>query len=201
MQNNTLYANSLFDFPYVAVLEREETPEENFSEIKVSLTDENLEKYKSYNLEKYINDVETLGLKQTWSVICKYVLTCGENADFLNIKNFGEMYEIGLAIQDKIQKKNNGQYYTPDDVALIMSKWLLNLQGEKVCDVACGTGKLILTYLDLIGEKNARNLIQSGNLYLYDLDETALEICKTSILIKYGLELEGNLHCIDGDFL
>lgn len=33
---------------------------------------------------------------------------------------------------------------------------LLGLEGEKVCDVACGTGKLILTYLDLIGEKNAQ---------------------------------------------
>lgn len=155
MQNNSLYASTLFDFSDVALHKKEETPDENFSEIKIIPLENGFEKYKSYNLEKYINDVETLGLKQSWFYIYKYVLENGENADFLNIKNFGEMYEIGLAIQDKIQKKNNGQYYTPDDVALIMSKWLLYLQGEKVCDVACGTGKLILTYLDLIGEKKS----------------------------------------------
>lgn len=201
MQNNTLYAQNLFDFSDVEILEKEENPLENTSEIKVVLPEIILEKYNSYNLENYINDVETLGLTQTWFFICKYVLENGENADFLNIKNFGEMYEIGLAIQDKIQKKNNGQYYTPDDVALIMSKWLLNLQGEKVCDVACGTGKLILTYLELIGTENAQTLIKNGNLYLYDTDRTALEICKTSIMIKYGLDLEKKLHCIAGDFL
>lgn len=203
MQNNSLYANTFFDFSDVAVLEKESeqqdfSPAENY---KIDFIPADFEKYKSYNLEKYITDVETLGLKQTWFYICKYVLENGENVDFLNIKNFGEMYEIGLAIQDKIQKKNNGQYYTPDDVALIMSNWLFGLQGEKVCDVACGTGKLILTYLDLIGSENARNLIQSGKLYLYDADETALEICKTSILVKYGLDLEENLHCVAGDFL
>lgn len=203
MQNNTLYAATLFDSADFDVLEKETEMQEFTAteKYKIDCITTDFEKYKSYNLEKYINDVETFGLAQTWFFICKYVLENGENADFLNIKNFGEMYEIGLAIQDKIQKKNNGQYYTPDDVALIMSKWLFGLQGENVCDVACGTGKLILTYLDLIGEENAQKLIQKGNLYLYDADETALEICKTSILVKYGLELEENLHCVAGDFL
>ena len=38
---------------------------------------------------------------------------------------------------------------------LVMSQWLDKCDGDAVCDVACGTGKLILTYLDLIGyEKN-----------------------------------------------
>lgn len=203
MQNNTLYAATLFDSADFDVLEKE-TEMQDFTaagNYKIEFVSTDFEKYKSYDLEKYINDVENFGLKKTWFGICKYVLENGENADFLNIKNFGKMYEIALAIQDKIQKKNNGQYYTPDDVAFIMSGWLLGLDGENVCDVACGTGKLILTYLDLIGEKNAKNLIKSGNLYLYDADDVALEICKTSILIKYGLELERNLHCIAGDFL
>ena len=92
------------------------------------------------------------GLSNTWDSICQFVIDNRNNIpEFLAIKNFGELYEIGLAIQDKIAKKKSGQYYTPDDVALVMSEWLKECDGEAGCDVACGTGKLILTYLDLIG--------------------------------------------------
>jgi len=40
----------------------------------------------------------------------------------LDIENFTELYEIGLAVEDKTSKKKNGQYYTPDDVAYVMAK-------------------------------------------------------------------------------
>lgn len=112
MQNNTLYAATLFDSADIDVLEKE-TEKQDFTaagNYRIDCIAADFEKYKSYDLEKYINDIENFGLKKTWFDICKYVLARGENADFLNIKNFGEMYEIGLAIQDKIQKKNNGQY-------------------------------------------------------------------------------------------
>ncbi|EPF31653.1 hypothetical protein HMPREF9194_02004 [Treponema maltophilum ATCC 51939] len=188
------FQNSLFDELI------EETPKIE-KEIEISFNDNLLSKFKSYVLENYIDDVEKTGLSYTWAYICEFVLNYGENEDFLNIKNFGEMYEIGLAIQNKIQKKNKGQYYTPEDVASIMSEWFDSVDGENICDVACGTGKLILTYLDFIGEKNAKRLIQSGKLFLYDMDETALNICKTAILQKYGKNLGDKVHCFIGDFL
>ena len=170
-------------------------------EIKVIFSDEICTLFQNYKLEDYINDIENKGIEFTWNYICEYVLKYGENEGFLNVKNFGEMYEIGLAIQDKIQKKNNGQYYTPEDVALIMSEWFDGLVGENICDVACGTGKLILTYLDIIGNERAKKLLQDGKLYLYDLDSTALKVCKTAILLKYGKEFTDKIHDIAGDFL
>ena len=111
------------------------------------------------------------------------------------------MYEIGLAIQDKKQKKENGQYYTPDDVAFVMSEWFDSLEGKNLCDVGCGTGKLILTYLDYIGKDRALKLLNEGKVYLYDIDTVALKICKTAILLKYGKELKDKIHDIAGDFL
>lgn len=167
----------------------------------VNLTNKVISKFKDYKLDNYINDIENDGLEHTWSHICKFVLEYGENADFLNVRNFGEMYEIGLAIQNKIQKKNNGQYYTPEDVAFIMSEWFDSLAGENICDVACGTGKLILTYLDFIGKEKAVDLLKNGKLYLYDFDSTALKVCKTTILLKYGKNLKDKIHDIAGDFL
>lgn len=158
-------------------------------------------KFKTYSLQEYVKDIETYGTQQTWKHICHYVLMYGENADFLNVKNFGEMYEIALALQDKQQKKCNGVYYTPDDVATVMSKWFNELDGENICDVACGTGKIILSFLDFVGEKRALDLLKNGKLFLYDIDSTAVEICKTSILLKYGKDLEDKINCVCGDFL
>ena len=82
-----------------------------------------------------------------------------------------------------------------------MSKWLYKCEGTAVCDVACGTGKLILTYLELIGYDRARKLISSGNLYLYDFDNVALKICKTVISIIYGLDIADSIHDVFCDFL
>ena len=137
-------------------------------------------KYSNYNLNKYIEDIKEIGLENTWNEICEYVLEKEEN-EFLDTKNFGELYEIGLAIEDKIKKKKSGQYYTPDDVALIMSEWLSKCEGENICDVACGTGKLILTYLEYIGEKQEnikfpeeyRNKINNMILDILKVDENA----------------------------
>ena len=168
----------------------------------IQLPDFILQKLNKYNLDQYVKDVEIDGLEKTWDYICQYVIDYNrESSDFLNVDRFGELYEIGLAIQDKNLKKKSGQYYTPDDVAIVMAKWLQKSKGSVVCDVACGTGKLILTYLDLIGYEEARKLISSGKLYLYDFDNVALKICRTTIAIKYGLDVATSIHDVFCDFL
>ena len=151
-----------------------------------------------YNKIQYEQDIKEFGLEKTWHKICD-MLYQSQQVDFID--NLGEMYELGLSIIDKDEKKNNGQYFTPPDIAKIMSKWLIPLQGKKVADIACGTGNLILSYLDEIGKENALSLLQSGNLYLYDIDEIALQICIASIAMKYGKENIRNIHTVCGDFL
>ena len=167
----------------------------------VILSNTIISKFKNYSLDYYINDIEAYGLEYTWACICEYALAYGENNHFLTVRNFGEMYEIGLAIQDKQQKKENGQYYTPDDVAILMSEWFDSLEGQNLCDVGCGTGKLILTYLDYIGKDRALKLLHEGRVFLYDVDNVALKICKTSLLLKYGKDLNDKIHDVSGDFL
>ncbi len=151
-------------------------------------------------LQAYCDFVEKYGLQQIWEKICDFILENGET-NFLQISNLGDLYETGLAIIDKQQKKEHGQYFTPYDVACVMSEWLKKQTSPVVCDVACGTGQLILSYLDIIGKEKARDLIFLGNLYLYDNDEIALNICKTIILAKYGIDLEDKINVICCDFL
>ena len=67
-----------------------------------------------------------------------------------------------------------GKYYTPIDVAEVMAKFLLDLPGDNICDLCCGTGNLILSVLDIMGEDKAKMFLANGNIYLYDIDSTAL---------------------------
>lgn len=166
------------------------------------LTDEDISLLKNYTLEAYIEDVKQHGIEYTWGGICKYIKQYGENSEgILRVCEFGELYEIGLAIADKQQKKNSGQYYTPNDVANVMSQWLDEVEGENICDVACGTGKLILTYFDFIGRERTCKILEEGRLYLYDMDYSALQVCKTAILVTYGFEYENKINAIHCDFL
>lgn len=155
----------------------------------------------TYTIENYKIDIDKYGLNKTWHRILSKIIKNELNSSLFTVDNFGELYEIGLEYDNIISKKEMGKYYTPRDVANVMSEWLIPLKGDKVCDVACGTGNLILSYLDLIGTKKAVNLIESGNVYLFDNDKTALEICKYSIAIKYGAELLNKIHVKHCDFL
>lgn len=158
-------------------------------------------KYNNYDLNNYIKDIDCYGLKKTWHNILTKTLSKELVSKEFIVDNFGELYEIGLEHENKINKKEMGKYYTPKDVANIMSNWLLPLPGEKVCDVGCGVGNLIISYLDCLGKDKAYDLIESGNLYLYDKDDIALEICKYSLAIKYGVELLKKINTKNCDFL
>lgn len=155
----------------------------------------------NYTLENYIRDIDTNGLKNTWDTILSYTLNGKFKSDMFNVDNYGELYEIGLEHVNKISKKEMGKYYTPKDVAVVMSNWLKPLKGDKICDVGCGVGNLILNYLNVIGKKNAIQLLDSNSIYIYDIDDIALEICKYSIAIKYGRKYLNKINANCCDFL
>jgi hypothetical protein len=153
--------------------------------------------------EEYLKSIDEVGLDETWlGIIKRFEGNDPSHVDgVLSIGNFGELYEIGLAHVNKESKKELGKYFTPEDVATLMAKWLDTLPGENVCDVCCGVGNLILAYLKHIGKRRARELIKSKKLWLYDKDDLALWICVNTIGIIYGSDVVGYIHSIPGDFL
>lgn len=156
--------------------------------------------FDNYSAERYLSDVRTCGLSFVWDKVLEHIFNFGES-ELLSPRNFGMLYEMGLAEQDKNKKKECGQYFTPEDVSGLMSRWLKDLDGVNVCDVGCGTGNLILSYLKEIGRAEAENLLKNKRVYLYDSDETALKIARYSVALIYGKKYLNNINIICGDFL
>lgn len=89
-----------------------------------------------------------------------------------------------------LTENREGQVFTPDDVAQLMSDLVnttLNVQ-ETVSDPCCGTGALLLGHIARVREKDSK---QSIRMHAVDLDRTAL-LCT---FIQCGL------HGVNGEFM
>jgi len=162
----------------------------------------------NFTLDYYYDLLDKYDLSGTWNMIIKELkehTVDSLNKTFLKFDDIGELYEIGLAHTNKIEKKELGKYYTPTDVAYIMSELLLeNTNIESLVDVACGTGNLIVEVIRQIKEKNLFDIIsfiKEGNLYLYDLDGVAIKICIAKIELILGEPLKKYINVTKGDFL
>ena len=156
--------------------------------------------FDNYTEEQYYNDITTYGIKEVWYAIIKENINKKpDNTSIIHIDNFGMLYELGLAFVNKKSKQEAGIYYTPSDVANVMADFFHELKGENICDVACGTGNLIIPVLNKMD--NARDTLLNGNVYLYDNDELALLICRHKIAILFGQEVFDNIKCYCGNFL
>ena len=66
--------------------------------------------------------------------------------------------------------------------------------------MCCGTGNLIISVLDVMERDKAIELLANGNIYLYDIDVTAMKICQAILTNRYG-ECAKNVNMIQGDCL
>ena len=150
-----------------------------------------------YSLQQYESDCLNKSLSEIWDFILDNNIPL-INPDF-QLDHLGELYEKGLALSNKIAKKEQGKYYTPIDVANVMAEYFIALEGNAICDVCCGVGNLILAVLNQID--NPSDFIKQHHVYLYDIDPIALNICKYTISAKYGAELLPYIHIYCGNIL
>lgn len=87
---------------------------------------------------KIDNYLALYGLKETWYSLL-YNLLKNEGIEHnihisdnllkgLSFYEISDMYEYSLAFINKLNKKKNGQYYTPSDVCKFMAKQSLSFQ-------------------------------------------------------------------------
>lgn len=147
-------------------------------------------------LVEYHSLIDEKGLHGAWEEILNNIFP----NDFFSPERLGGLYEDGLAYENKIEKKAMGKYYTPIDVAEVMAKYLLELPGDNICDLCCGTGNLIISVLEVLGEEKAKEKLKNGNIYLYDIDPIAIKICKEILINRYG-DVANNVNLINKDCL
>ncbi|MBM2820566.1 MAG: hypothetical protein HW405_326 [Candidatus Berkelbacteria bacterium] len=166
------------------------------------------------------------GLEKTWySVLATHLLNIGrkdleyilkekefknieiQSFDFLKGLSVGEisvLYEYSLAHVDRDKRKEEGQYFTPDDVAQIMAKKALTFPKNKIwIDPCSGVGNLSFWLIQY--QENQEDFLKK-NIYLIDRDELALFIARFILTIKFqkkDLRLFKNIisHFVKADFL
>ena len=149
--------------------------------------------------------LDRLGLKKTWySVLAtnlyntdrmdlKYILDEKEfknseiqTFDFIDGLTVGEisaLYEYSLAYVDRNKRKQEGQYFTPDDVAQVMAKKACLFPKNKIwIDPCSGIGNL--SYWLIKYQENQEDFLKN-NIFLVDRDELALFIARFILAINF----------------
>lgn len=160
-----------------------------------------------YNLpiEHFNGMLDELGLERTWHSMLAtnisrsnrfelgYILNEKElqdatiqDFDFLEGLSVGEisvLYEYSLAYVDRDKRKQEGQYFTPDDVACVMAKKASEFPKNKVwVDPCSGIGNL--SYWLIKQQKDPENFIKH-RLYLIDRDPLALLVARCILSIAF----------------
>lgn len=161
--------------------------------------------WNGFDLNKYEEQVLNHGLDRVWDFLIHFLKDKGVDVFSKTVVDFydiGRLYEIGLAVENKYSKKEAGKYYTPRDVSKLMADLLIeNTYIDSIADVGCGCGNLIIEVLLKIKNRSCdefNNLVK--NIYLFDLDKTAIKICKARIAVLFGLNID-SINDVCGDFL
>ncbi|HAJ57497.1 MAG TPA: type I restriction-modification system subunit M [Candidatus Omnitrophica bacterium] len=92
-------------------------------------------------------------------------------------------YLIGKFASDA--GKKGGEFYTPDEVSVLLAKLLGPKPGDRICDPACGSGSLLIQVSKEVKDRNFSLFGQESNgstwalcmmnMFLHDIDNARIE--------------------------
>jgi type I restriction enzyme M protein len=113
----------------------------------------------------------------------------------------GNTYEYLIAHFASDAGKKGGEFYTPAEVAILLSKLLKPKKGDRICDPACGSGSLLIRVADEVGDKDFALYGQESNGSTWALARMNMFLHgKDSARIEWGDSLN-NPKLIEGDSL
>lgn len=116
----------------------------------------------------------------------------------LSIGEIGVLYEYCVASADSISRKDNGQFFTPDDVAQFMVSKCLDFPLGKWLDPCSGIGNLAWHLVDAQDEKEDFLI---NRLILSDIDDLALLIARVLLTIDFQDKHESLFNEIQCNFV
>ncbi len=149
--------------------------------------------------------LERFGLEKAWySILATHLNNLGRNdleyildeAEFkdvevqdfnflkgLSVGEISALYEYSLAYKDRDKRKQEGQYFTPDDVAQVMAKKSITFPKNKMwIDPCSGVGNLSFW---LIKYQEDQEDFLKNNIYLIDRDKLALFIARFILAVNF----------------
>ena len=146
-----------------------------------------------FGLEKAWYSVLATHLHRLERADLKYILNEKEfknieiqSVDFLAGLSVGEisvLYEYSLAYMDRDKRKEEGQYFTPDDIAQVMAKKARSFPKNKIwIDPCCGVGNLSFWLIKC--HENQEEFLKKY-LYLIDRDPLALFIARFILAVHF----------------
>jgi type I restriction enzyme M protein len=113
----------------------------------------------------------------------------------------GNTYEYLISHFASDAGKKGGEFYTPGEVAILLSKLLRPKKSDRICDPACGSGSLLIHVADEVGDKDFALYGQESNGSTWALARMNMFLHgKDSARIEWGDSLN-NPKLIEGDAL
>lgn len=116
----------------------------------------------------------------------------------LSIGEIGVLYEYCVASADSTSRKDNGQFFTPDDVAKFMVSKCLDFPSGKWLDPCSGIGNLAW---HLVNAQVDKEDFLINKLILSDIDDLALLIARVLFTIDFQDKHDFLFNEIQGNFV
>lgn len=71
--------------------------------------------------------------------------------------------QLRLSNMEAASKKTTGAFYTPDDVAASLVKWVVRRPGDRMLDPACGDGRFLTHHPNCVGVEQDTRAIRAAN--------------------------------------
>lgn len=75
----------------------------------------------------------------------------------------GNTYQYLIAKFASDAGKKGGEFYTPEEVSILLSKLVAPEKGDRICDPTCGSGSLLICVADEIGDRDFALYGQESN--------------------------------------
>ncbi len=107
----------------------------------------------------------------------------------------GNVYQYLIKLFAAGAGKKAGEFYTPEEVSILLAKLVQPKSGDRICDPACGSGSLLIQLAEEVRELGggpSRNFSLFGqesngstwalcrmNMFLHEMDSARIEWCDT----------------------
>ncbi len=85
------------------------------------------------------------------------------------------------------EKKNSGQFYTPQEIVDYIFHFLNIKENSKILDPTCGCGVFLVTAFNLLRKINKEAL---NNIYGVDLNESAVKMTRINLWLRSGKDIK-----------